>query len=300
MPTEIVPAYDVPDLDAIEIIPAAQVRPLIEATRRELQILERTAADAIAAADDAEEWARIETNDGSSSTWSLIRLHRENRDEAQRDAQVMIELATRHAQHLLADVQAQADEVLGAMLGAPVVPEPPAPVAVAAPPAPILTPVPEPVVEPEPVEAKPVARKPAAAKAVAPKSVARKTTARKTVARKPVGPAVVETAVAEVKVAEATVVAEPVVEPAAIEPALVEPTVVTPKAVAPTVVTPAVVVPEPVAFEAAPVPAPAVVADTAFWPVETSERRRYSLPISAVLEAAAVLMILIFILLRLS
>ena len=56
----------------------------------------------------------------------------------------------------------------------------------------------------------------------------------------------------------------------------------------------------PVALEAAPAPAPAVVADTSFWPVETSERRRYSLPISAVLEAAAVLMILIFILLRLS
>ena len=278
VPADFVPAYDVPELDAIEIIPAEQIRPLIEATRRELQILERTAAEAIAAADDAEEWARAETNDGSTSTWSLIRMHREQRDDAERDAQVMIELATRHAHHVLRDARTQADELLARgtrteVRHEPVVPivvAPPAPVAIVPPP-PVVVPQPGPVTVPEPAPAPSPPAPPAPVEVVAPPEPPT------VVAPPPAPPTIVPepAPVAPATASYAAVVSEP--EPPA--------TQLVTEFAPPEFGTPAV--------------ATAATAE-GFWPAETNERRRFSLPISAVLEAAAVLMILIFILLRLS
>ena len=57
-------------------------QPLLAATERELEGLERTAAQAVAVANHAQEWERAETNEGSSSTWALVRLHRAQCDEA--------------------------------------------------------------------------------------------------------------------------------------------------------------------------------------------------------------------------
>jgi len=252
--------------EPVEMIPADRIRPIISATVRELEFLERLAAQAVAAADDAEAWEQAATDAGAS--WTLVRRHREEREEARRDAQVMVELATRHAQYVLSEARAEADDIragggrIASLLGdyrarsddrpvVELVAEAPAPPAVARP-------------RPTVVEPPTIVEQPAA----------------------PTSPPAVA-----------------VIEPSPVVVAPPAPVEATPVD-EPTIVDVSTVVPEPVvatveSFERADQAAP-VTPNAGFWPAERPARRRLALPLSATLEAVAVLLILVFILLRLS
>jgi hypothetical protein len=304
----------------VEIIPASRVAPLIAATERELEVLERTAAEAIAAADDAEEWERAATNEGSSSTWALIRIHREQCDEARRDAQVMIDLATRHAQFLISEARAEADELInGSHTSVSPVSAPPAtPHAVAEV---VHAPAPVPAPAPAPVPSASDNGSSGGHRTVASESVAPEASTRTAVLTQPrpgIQTVIGSPAPAELPTTETPAVTEPPapVAPAAVTiipvpPAIVEPPaavltqpVVEPASAYDALAREAVVVEltPPPAPSQPPMPAPAeavAATDAGFWPAEGRTRRRLALPFSAVLEASAVLLILVFILLRL-
>ncbi|MEI8002651.1 MAG: hypothetical protein WCI50_15010, partial [Actinomycetes bacterium] len=82
--------------EVLDLVDAGSVEGQITRTELELADLEREAAELCAAADAAEESARLGNLDLGSSTWTIVRLQRfleELRVEAERDAATMIEVA---------------------------------------------------------------------------------------------------------------------------------------------------------------------------------------------------------------
>jgi hypothetical protein len=83
-----------------EVVSGEQVGHIIEATDREFVELERRAAEVRAEADEATRRAEAAGVDPNSSTWTMVRLQRfldGLRDEAQRDAAATIEVARHRA-----------------------------------------------------------------------------------------------------------------------------------------------------------------------------------------------------------
>jgi hypothetical protein len=264
---------------ALDLVPAEQVRDIIANTDSELSELERSAEFAHDAAERAERAISEAGLDPESSAWTMVRLQRflaGLRDEAQRDVETMLELARHQARIRSNEVGASRDVPRPVVrAAAPVVP---APAPVAPSPAPVAAPVAPPVAVSPPVEA------PAAAGV--------------TPAPGPAGPAA------------SAAVAVPVAEPACEEPGVPlapEPeaaphlTLVTPAPVVPTAPAPAQPVAAAPTATQQPLPRPAATQPTpaASAPAAKPGLLR-RLPISAILEVVAVLLILVFILLRLS
>ena len=253
---------------ALDLIPAEQVRDIIARTDHELTELERSAEDAHGTAERAERAVREAGLDPESSAWTMVRLQRfleGLRDETQRDVETMLELARQQARIQLTE-----------MPGASAVPSPV--------PAPVRGDRAEPVA---PVVLERPASPPAPSDPLPP------------VTAVAVGGAV---AVATEPMAEPAF-AQPEVQPVEPEPA--PRLVVVPPAVDEPASAPAPVV-VPNAPDDAPRPAPAAArapAPAASAPVVAAEKKAgllHRLPISAILEVIAVLLILVFILLRLS
>jgi hypothetical protein len=138
---------------ALDLVPAEHVREIIATTDVELTQLERSAADARAAAEHAEHAASEAGLDSESSAWTMVRLQRfldGLRDETQREVDTMLELARQQAMMRRAEGRAggEQDEL-------PKRPMPQSPGAFPAAAAPAVAPEPvrPPVVSPAPVPA---------------------------------------------------------------------------------------------------------------------------------------------------
>jgi len=86
--------------EPIELVSPDDASALIAATQRELEELARRATDARQTADAVEARLRTEGADERSSMWAIVRLQRfidDLRDEAERDAQTIVESARRGA-----------------------------------------------------------------------------------------------------------------------------------------------------------------------------------------------------------
>jgi hypothetical protein len=84
--------------EPVELLAADEVSALVAQTQRDLASLEQRVADARAAADALEERARAEGADERASTWAIVRLQRfidGLREEAERDAETVVEAARR-------------------------------------------------------------------------------------------------------------------------------------------------------------------------------------------------------------
>ena len=250
---------------ALDLIPAEQVRDIIARTDHELTELERSAEDAHGAAERAERAVREAGLDPESSAWTMVRLQRfleGLREETQRDVETILELARQQARIQLTEMPGVAPVPAPARgdRAQPVVP-----VVLERPPSP---PAPR---DPSP----PLTAAAAIAIATAPMAE----------------PAFAQPA------------AQPIAQPVEPEPAprlvVVPPAVDQPaSAPAPVAVPSTPADAPPPAPSAARAPAPAAVA-----PVVAAEKKAgllHRLPISAILEVIAVLLILVFILLRLS
>jgi hypothetical protein len=252
---------------ALDLVSADRVRDMIAHADAELSALERDAETSTSAADRAEGAVKEAGLDPEATTWTMVRLQRfldGLRDETQRDVETMLELARQQARFRLSEVGAPGP-------GSMTTPPPAAPV-FSSPTAPVI-----------------VSTPPASSFDTGPSQANR----------------------AFVAVAETAVLTAPVAETAAPHLALVNdapsgaspvsvPVAVAAAPVAPAPTAPVVVAPAPVAAVAvAPTPTPQPVAAPAVSP-DKKEGRLHRLPISAILEVVAVLLILVFILLRLS
>jgi hypothetical protein len=317
---------------AVDVIPAAHVASLIEQTDQEFARLEREAAAAVDAALEAEADAHEAGIDPKQSQWTIVRLQRfldTLREEANRDARATVEVAQQRARMRVEDAKARrsggparGDEGLSSMPVPDVRPSP------AVPPSPSISlddtgrndplralPELDPRVRP-PAEP-PGSGTPAAASGAA-----------TIIARPPVPngsgtatqPRPVVAPVADVQAPPAPPaarpvppVAEPVSAPASPAPAPVTPLAPAPERVAarpaePTSAVPPVaaqpVAPQPVAPQPAvaqPAPRPATpTAEPARGAAPRKTGLLHRLPIAAILEVIAVLLVLVFILMRLS
>jgi len=98
-----------PAPQALDLVDADEVGERIAETELELSALEREAADAVAACERAESSASTVNIDATSTTWTIVRLQRfcdDLRAEAQRDATTMIEVARYHAQIRIEEARA--------------------------------------------------------------------------------------------------------------------------------------------------------------------------------------------------
>lgn len=263
--------------EPVDLVPADEVSELIAAADRDLTELELRVEQATAAADEAEGWVRESGVDEQASTWTLVRLQRfvtDLREEADRDAHDVIEVATHRA--ALRHSQAQAE--IARLDRKPADDGSAGPFTIEMPfaVAPYRIGVP-PVPEPAPAQD-------AADIAAAPVMFVA-----------PVAPDAPATPVAPVGFLPGANVDEELHEAAAVAAAAAPVAVVDP------LVEPA---PAPAVAEAPPSAPGHGGAETAdFWPPEpatTARQRRFRLPLSAILEVAAVVLILVFILLRLS
>lgn len=96
--------------EPVDLVPAEEVSELIAATDRDLAEMELRVEQARGAADEAEGWLRESGVDEQASTWTLVRLQRfvtELREEAHRDANDVIELATHRAALRHSEAQAE-------------------------------------------------------------------------------------------------------------------------------------------------------------------------------------------------
>jgi hypothetical protein len=270
---------------AVELIPGDEVAELIAETDRRLASLEREVAAATGVADDAERRAAAEGVDGPTSTWAIVRLQRfldDLREEAERDAQTVLNAARKGAQTRVEAARAGATQVRFESLTAaapsyverPVAPDGPTVRArVEYPPiAPTVAVQSSPPAAAPPPLAPAIESEPDAALAWAPIGIPPQGSTNGTSAH-----------------------ALPVpVEPIAAAPVVPEPVVAAPAVAAPVAAARVVIPAEPPAAPmiATPVPEPAA-------PIAAPARRR-RFPLSAVLEVLAVLLVLLFILLRLS
>jgi hypothetical protein len=276
---------------ALDIVPASEVGDLIDATDREFSKLEQEAARASAAAREAEARAAEAGVDPKSSTWTMVRLQRfldTLHAEARRDAEATIAVAHQQARMRIDDARVRSSRA-GQPAPEAFVPatqrrvdRPSPPPADARPPVPVASePPPKPVaVEPSPPKVGTNGHGPVATVAAPSAQPVR----GDDMTVPPVSaPRVVPPVVAAPVVAAPVVAAPVVVPPAATQ--VVAPPVVTPQAAAP-------------APPQAQAPAPAVQVAAAPMPKKKGPLRR--LPIAAILEVIAVLLVLVFILLRLS
>jgi hypothetical protein len=298
---------------AIDVIPADQVSSLIAAADRDFVVLERQAQEAEASATSAEADAASAGIDPRATAWTMVRLQRfleSLRDEATRDAAATLEVARRRAQVIRSEAgvapaspfaPAPAATTATDLPITPVVPMPmPEPAQTSAPIQPVvpmatgIVDAPALVVDPVPPRAPFVSTAPDAPRP--PAASANRSTPGSVDA--PFG-LVVGTAVATAVAPTSTEVERELFAPAV--PAV--PVIPVPQPPAPADVTTAMVVP-PAPAVPHEMPAPVVIPDTsaaATVPAVKAKRgllRR--LPVSAILEVIAVLLILVFILLRLS
>jgi hypothetical protein len=265
--------------EPVELVSAAEAASLIAEVDRELAALERRAAEARETADAVQARAEREGADEGVSTWAIVRLQRfidGLRVEAERDAETVVEAARRGAREQsdarLADDARWRHALLPVVRPAPPDPVAEAPGTMAAP---VVAPVGGTAVESAPVGLEPgpepeprvqdVSPVPEASVSWAPLSPERPTTNGHT--PEDGAPA-----------ANAVPVAAPPLEP-------------------PPVIVPAVAnAPVEVAVPVTPAPAPAPIA------ARPAPKKRFlrGFPLSAVLEVLAVLLVLLFILLRLS
>jgi len=263
---------------ALDVVPASEVANLIETTDRDFSQLERDASAARDAALDAETKARQAGVDPKSSAWTMVRLQRfldGLHEEAMRDAAATIEVARQRARMRLDEARANAR---GDSAPRPVLPPPIPPVAPALRP---VAPVPQP--EPTVMPPRPEPFAPARVVTLAPAPVTNGHTQ----------PAPPEGAFARSGPESAPTLLAPVVAP---PPVAAPPPAPAPMApLAPVAPVAPVVAPPPAPVASAPVAA-------APAPVQPAKKRGFfrRLPIAAILEVIAVLLVLVFILLRLS
>jgi len=94
--------------EALDLVDAAQFSGDVAEIERELAELTERAAAAVAAADDAETTARSVDIDVAATTWTIVRLQRfldDLRAEAERDAATMVEVSRYHARVRAADAR---------------------------------------------------------------------------------------------------------------------------------------------------------------------------------------------------
>ena len=311
-----------PRPEAMELIDADRVGDLLTSTEQRLRDLEEEANRTVAAAADAEGAAEKVEADPASTTWTLVRLQRfitDLRNEAVRDAETIIEVARQHANIRVDEARLMAERGIDpstvelearrrvppptVVPDPPTAPVPPAPIVVQAPvpPAAVVPPVPvipvAPPVPPAPVAASPVmpvvpvvavpptAPVPPVAPVAAPVPPA--APPAPPVAASPLAPVIPAAVVAAAAMPAAAPVAP--VPPAPVPP--VAPVV----PVAPVAPTAPVISPTPVAPEPAPIEPVATPTPTA-----KKKRKKRFLPFSVVLEVLAVVLLLVFIVLRLS
>lgn len=304
--------------ELVDLVPAERVREIIALTDRDIAELERRANEACGEADQAELRAQESGVDGRSSTWAMVRMQRfldGLRSEGERDAQALRDLAHERAELRLSDARAEAARIRGEVTPAPTVA--PAPSAATVAPAVIAyvapAPSPAPPVQPE-----------APADIAAPVVVPMPVPAARNTDVPAVDPRAVDVAASNGS-ALALVLAPPVEDERAVDddPEVEEltsiddllrvPEVAADETPVPSVDLPAAEQPAPAsssptggtAVLVAPQEAPA--ADAAapaseFWPQQETKPKKglRRIPVSAVLEVLAVLLILVFILLRLS
>jgi hypothetical protein len=264
--------------EPVELIPGEEVDHLIAEIDLRLASLEREAANANTIADDAARRAGREGVDEQTSTWAIVRLQRfldGLREEAEHDARTVVTAARKGASARVEEARA------GATLDRHV-PDDSAS-AVSAVPVPVLEPTPAPVaVAPARAVGPVVIETPADASAipavVEPAPVPEADASVQWAIRVPEPPSSNGEGTSPRRLTDIPVAQPaPVLAPAA-------------PAWAPTAAAPVVTVaPAPVA---SPAPAPA--------PAASRKRRLRGFPLSAVLEVLAVLLVLLFILLRLS
>ena len=295
-----------PRPEAMELIDADRVGDLLTSTEQRLRDLEEEANRTVAAAADAEGAAEKVEADPASTTWTLVRLQRfitDLRNEAVRDAETIIEVARQHANIRVDEARLMAERGIDpstvelearrrvppptVVPDPPTAPVPPAPIVVQAPvpPAPApgaaspVMPVVPVVAVPPTALVPPTAPVPPVAPVAAPPAPP--------VAASPVAPVIPAAVVAAAAMPAAAPVAP--VPPAPVPP--VAPVV----PVAPVAPTAPVISPTPVAPEPAPIEPVATPTPTA-----KKKRKKRFLPFSVVLEVLAVVLLLVFIVLRLS
>jgi hypothetical protein len=260
--------------EPVELISPVEAAAIIDETHRDLEAWERRAADARDTADAAHAQAALEGADEQSSTWAIVRLQRfldGLRQEAEDDAQTVVEAARRGARARVEEARAGATQIRLADAGPrPILSDAPvAPAPVTDPPvidrrvAPVIA-IPVPVPEAAVVAEPPATPEPETLVQWIPAGVDAPSTNGHAHTRPPVA------APLPAAVPVPTTVAEPV------------PVVEAPRA--------------PVVVAATPATAPAPTAPQS----ERARKRLRGFPLSAVLEVVAVLLILLFILLRLS
>jgi hypothetical protein len=294
----------------VDVVPASEVGALIEQTDREFVELEQRAHEARAQAEEHEALAAAEGIDPSSSTWTMVRLQRfldGLRDEAHRDAAATVGVAEQQAKLRLEDARAEAERrrlgYLPDALVPPVQePEPQPPVATVPPVVPIVE-------RPTPVQAPPVVATVLEAPPSVPFAPAQNhTDLHAPDEARPTGPGAVALATEtvtrvapeplpneQISPAEHLFWGPPVDEPSPLDGAIAAPPAATaalslgaPAPVAPEVETRTGTGKRPKTPKPAKTPKPK----------SPSLLRR--LPVAAILEVLAVLLILVFILLRLS
>ena len=274
--------------EVLDLVDADEVGDLVARTEREFAVLQKRAAEAVTAAEQAEASARLVDVDAGATTWTAVRLQRfldELRAEAERDAASIIEVARCHARMRVEDARATVSRggtarpplVIGGVRDEPTerfeVPLPPATgAAVAVPVVSTAASMPEAAV-PAPQAAVPVPE-----------------------AAVPVPEAAVPVREAAVPVPEDVPMAAPPVAPAV---ALADP----PRSELAPAAPPAAPAPAFAVPMVEPTPAP-TASDTSRKAKKPSRRatsgRRRFLPLSAVLEIVAVLLLLAFIVMKLS
>ena len=304
--------YSLPRPAALDVVPASEVGALIERTDREFTELEARAAEAAARADEAEQLARAAGVDPKSSTWTMVRLQRfldTLRAEVERDSRATLEVARQRARMRMA-------EATSGVASAPLTPMAPSPTA-AEPALPVVADEAAWSVEPgeRPAPPPPVMPTSSATPPVSPASVPIVHPRPEPPAASIGGPArtnghgatllAAGIAVAEVApmpsvVAPAVPAAVPQPAPSPAEARVAAPPA--PAAQAAPMVAPTVVPPSPVVAPA-PAMAPTVPAAPTAEPATVtpaSKKPRRKLPVAAILEVLAVLLVLVFILMRLS
>jgi len=100
--------------ESLDIIPASEVSQLIEATDSDFAEVESRARAAVDEADRAEAEARDAGLDTEDATWSMVRLQSfitSLREEAERDAAATIEVARHRARVRLQDAAVEAEQI---------------------------------------------------------------------------------------------------------------------------------------------------------------------------------------------
>jgi hypothetical protein len=110
------PSFRLTPPEPLELVPADEVHAMIASTDRELAMLEREAAAACGAADEAEARAREAGVDGRASAWAMVRMQRfldGLRGEADREVNEVLDVARARARARIDDAHAEAAVIRG-------------------------------------------------------------------------------------------------------------------------------------------------------------------------------------------